>query len=773
MSRSDQTRTIGLKTAFALLLVFLAGCAIRFIPWSNFITPEGIYFLEGDNYEHLHKITAIVSNFPWAPPYDYYVGFPVGTGNIISPLFDITFAGLVKAAFWLAPSKENIEFISAVMPPFMGMLAIIPLFLWCRATFGRGAAIASVSIFAILPAHIFTTMVARPDNEVLEPFWMALLFYPYASSLGHASGEGKGKRPSLIYASLATGAVASLALLYWRGALLWWGIVSAHILLSIVISGWKGEKAWKDHWLSGAIIFSFTAVFVAIICLAGVWGMGSGIRFNVISWFHVIFSLLSIAAFSSAALVFHLRDTRGFPALKAVSAGVVLIAGSCLLLILVAPQYFSGIIGGAAVVGGANKWTSSIAQYQPLLTGPSGEFDFNAVRLSTLLLFVVPLVIALISSTLYRGRSSRTLFFSFAGSVIFVAALVNGRYENVLSLIVAVSGGLLFKYIRDKVAGGAQSPARQVAGWSAAAGVIALLLIPTYPFYRDLSATGPAIIRGDLEESFLWVRDHTPKTDYLLEPWKKPQYGVMARWEYGGWIEYIAERPSIATLYGSETHGLKESAELFLSSDEGEFLRIMDENQARYLVVSKTIGALPEYAKITGRDTEGYLVERKDETGAVVWSTGPRFFDLAHIRLYFADGVGYDSPIPLRPVPGMRLVHESPGTSDVRGFFQEVKNVKVFERVRGATVVGSIFPGVKVFLGGIVTTDQGRRFQVVEQAIADANGRFSVKAWYPSTDGFEGKVAVVGSYVIQAAGRQAPVKITEEDVVNGRTIRLN
>lgn len=765
MSRPVQTRAIGFKTAVALLLVFIAGCAIRFVPWSNFITPEGVYFLEGDNYEHLHKITAIVSNFPWAPPYDYYVGFPVGTGNIISPLFDITFAGLVKAAFWTAPSKEKIEFISAVMPPFMGMLAIIPLFLWCRATFGKGVALASVAILAILPAHIFTTIVARPDNEVLEPFWMALLFYSYVSSLAAAVPEDSGPRPSLIRASIATGAVASLALLYWRGALLWWGIISAHMLLSIIVSGWKGDKAWKDHWLSGLVIFSVTAVFVAIICLAGVWGMDSGIQFNIISWFHVIFSLLSIAAFSSVALVFHLREARGLSGFKAASAGVILLAGALLLSIFAAPQYFSGIIGGAAVVGGANKWTSTIAQYQPLLTGPSGAFDFNAVRLSTLLLFTVPFVIAAISGRLYKDRDSKTLFFSFAGSVIFVAALVNGRYENVLALIVAVSGGLLFRYVRDRVRG--------AAGWPVALAIFVILLIPTYPFYRDLSSTGPAIIRGDLEESLLWIRDHTPKTDYLTEPWKKPQYGVMARWEYGGWIEYIAERPSVATLYGSETHGLKESAELFLSSDEGEFLRIMDENQARYLVISKTIGALPEYAKIIGRDTGGYLVEQKDETGEVVWSTGPRFFDLAHIRLYFADGVGYESPMPLRPVPGMRLVHESAGTSDIRGFFQEVKNVKVFERVKGATVVGSIFPGAQVFLGAIVTTDQGRKFQVVEQTVADASGRFSIKAWYPSTDGFEGKVAVVGPYVIQAAGRQAPVRITEEDVVEGRTIRLN
>ncbi len=765
MSRPVQARAIGIKTAFALLLVFIAGCAIRFIPWGNFITPEGVYFLEGDNYEHLHKITAIVSNFPWAPPYDYYVGFPVGTGNIISPLFDITFAGVVKAAFWVAPSKENIELISAVMPPLLGMLAIIPLFLWCRATFGKGVALASVAILAILPAHIFTTIVARPDNEVLEPFWMALLFYSYVSSLGPACGEGKDKRPFPLFASIATGAAASLALLYWRGALLWWGIISAHILLSIAVSGWKGDKAWKGHWLSGIIVFSVTAVFVAIISLAGVWGMDSGIRFNIISWFHVIFSVLSIAAFSSAALVFFLRDVRGISGLKAACAGAVLLAVSFLLSILAAPQYFSGVIGGAAVVGGANKWTSTIAQYQPLLTGPSGRFDFNAVRLSTLLLFTVPFAIAAISSPLYKDRSAKTLFFSFAGSVIFVAALVNGRYENVLALIVAVCGGLLFQYVKGRVSG--------AAGWPVAVAVLVILLIPTYPFYRDLSATSPALIRGDLEESLLWVRDHTPKTDHLTEPWKKPQYGVMARWEYGGWIEYIAERPSVATLYGSETHGLKESAELFLSSDEGEFLRIMDENQARYLVISKTIGALPEYAKITGRDTEGYLVEQKDETGEVVWSTGPRFFDLAHIRLYFADGVGYESPIPLNPVPGMRLVHESPGTSDIRGFFQEVKNVKVFERVKGATLVGSIFPGAQVFLGGTVITDQGRKFQVLEQTVADASGRFSLKAWYPSTDGFEGKVAVVGPYVIQAAGRQAPVRVTEEDVVEGKTIRLN
>ena len=54
-----------------LLAVFAFGVALRMIPWENFITRDGVYLLEADNYEHLRKVTIVLNNFPWFPPYDY------------------------------------------------------------------------------------------------------------------------------------------------------------------------------------------------------------------------------------------------------------------------------------------------------------------------------------------------------------------------------------------------------------------------------------------------------------------------------------------------------------------------------------------------------------------------------------------------------------------------------------------------------------------------------------------------------------------------------
>lgn len=86
MTKPDRSGPI--KLFGALFLIFAVGVALRLVPWHNFITPDGVYLLEADNYEHLRKISVLLSGFPRVVALDYYAGFPVGTGSIWSPLLE-------------------------------------------------------------------------------------------------------------------------------------------------------------------------------------------------------------------------------------------------------------------------------------------------------------------------------------------------------------------------------------------------------------------------------------------------------------------------------------------------------------------------------------------------------------------------------------------------------------------------------------------------------------------------------------------------------------
>jgi dolichyl-diphosphooligosaccharide--protein glycosyltransferase len=749
-----------------VLAVFAFGVALRLIPWENFITRDGVYLLEGDNYEHLRKVTIVLNGFPWFPSYDYYMGYPVGTGNITNPFFDLVLAFSVRLALVFYDGLYAIEKLLVVLPPFLGMLSVFPFFLWARETFGPGRALVATAVFVLMPAHIYTTMAGRPDNELAEPFAAAVLFYLYALSLRKLSGEGR--RAYLIPA--LTGIMAFVSILFWRGALLWWAIIGCHIFF-IMLSGRKVE--WRALWRSGTVIFVAAAAATLVYCLLDPFNVKPGFNFNTVSWFHLIAALLMAAGLWATARFLGARE-KGRPFWRAILSGASVLAGAIVLSVVAAPGFFSGIFEGSQVVGGANVWTKTIAQYRPLLTDDAGRFSLSSpLRASTAFLFLAPVVLMALSlPKRLRGSAPAYSFFVFSGWVLFLLSLVNGRYENVFTLTVAACGGLflvaVYNFLRERLG----LTAGRLAGGFAAIAAAIVLLYPSAPFYKGLTMSQPFLIKGDLEETLYWIKSATPPTSHFLEPWKKPEYGVMARWEFGGWIEHIAQRPSVASVYGMETHGLAESAAFFLATDEKEFLEIIDRNNVRYFILSKTLGALPEYAGILGRDPSGYLVTKPDESGRPVWETGDKFFRLAQTGLYMMDGQAADSPIPFKEVGGVRLVYESLSASDVRGFAGEVKQYKVFERVKGARLIGRARPGEKIILAGTVVTNQGREFQTVRSTVADATGRFVIEAWYPTVRPGEYKTGVKGAYILKIGNSGKGLLLSEEDVMNGAVLEL-
>ena len=750
-----------------LLAVFAFGIALRMIPWEHFITRDGVYLLEADNYEHLRKVLVVLNNFPWFPPFDFYMGYPVGTANITNPFFDLILAFIVRALLVFYGGLYAVETLVAVLPPVLGMLVVFPFFFWLRESFGSNRALAASLVLALLPAHIFTTMVGRPDNELAEPLAAAALFFLYSLSL---------RRPSLVsglrqyIVPALTGVMVFASILFWRGAVLWWAIVAAHTFFLMLFSG---KENWRGFWKNGATIFGAAAIAALIYCLIDPFNVKPGFNFNTVSWFHVVAAILIAAGLWSTAFFLSLREKGRSFGLSFLYGGAVLV-GALVVFAIIAPGFFMGIFEGTQVVGGGNVWTKTIAQYRPLLTDDAGRFSLSApLRASTAFLFLAPVVlIALSLPGRLKNSGPAYSFFVLSGWALFLLSLINGRYENVFTLTVAACGGVFLSAIYNLLKGGSVAVTRRSIGAIIAAAVAIVLLYPSAPFYRVLAMSQPFLIKGDLEDTLYWLRSATPATSHFLEPWKKPEYSVMARWEFGGWIEYIAQRPSVATVYGMETHGLKDSAEFFLATDEKEFLDVIDRNGVRYFILSKTLGALPEYAEILGRDASGYLVTKPDETGAPVWQTGEKFFRLVQTGLYMADGQETTAPIPFKPVSGVRLVYESPSASDVRGFAGEIKQYKVFERVKGARLIGRARPGVKVTLSGTVVTNQGRAFQTVREAVADSSGRFVIEAWYPTVNQGEFKTGVNGAYTLRIGSASKGLFVSEEDIINGATLEL-
>jgi asparagine N-glycosylation enzyme membrane subunit Stt3 len=638
---------------------------------------------------------------------------------------------------------------------------VLPFFLWVRQSQGTGRALVATLILCVLPGHLATTVVGRPDNEMSEPLAAALLFWLYGLSCGPPPA-GRLRRDA---APVLAGLAAFAAILLWRGAILWWAILAGHAALTMV-SARDGD--WRAPGRSGVAVFLSAAAAGTLYCLADPFGTRPGLSYNTVSWFHVAGALLAAAALSSTALVLHLRG-KGRPLGAAVSYGAAALAACVAASWVVAPGLLAGALEGAGVVGGKNPWTRTIAQYRPLLTDGEGAFSLLApLRESTGFLFLAPAVL-LVLSIRRKGAGPAGSLFLISGWTLLALAVVNGRYENVFALTVAACGAVflaeLYGAVRRRVGDRRGVP----AGAAAAVAATLLLLSPSRSLYRALPESQPLLVKGDLGETLRWMRSATPSPGEFLEPWKKPAYGVMARWELGAWIEYLARRPAVATVYGIETHGLEDSAALFLATEEREFLELLERNGARYVVLSKSIGALPTYAALLGRDPSGYLVTAPDGRGGVAWQTGPRFFSLVHTSLYVTDG---QPAGPFRAVGGVRLVYESRSATDMMGLTGEIKQYKVFERVKGARLVGRARPGERVVLAGTIVTNQGRAFETVREGTADAAGSFALEAWYPTLGPGAAGTGVRGAYVLRVGNAERRVTVAEDDVVSGKVVAL-
>ncbi|MBI5971079.1 MAG: hypothetical protein HY884_07990, partial [Deltaproteobacteria bacterium] len=169
----------------------------------------------------------------------------------------------------------------------------------------------------------------------------------------------------------------------------------------------------------------------------------------------------------------------------------------------------------------------------------------------------------------------------------------------------------------------------------------------------------------------------------------------------------------------------------------------------------------------------GYFSMEKDGSGRTMLKTGPKFFDLAHIRLYLMDGQPFADPVRVNGVPGMRLVYESDEESDIRDFFQEVKHIKIFERVPGAVIRGQARPGERVFAEGIAHTNRGRGFLVSAGALTGAKGVFELRVYYPSKTPYENGIGVAGPYTVRAGQKSFRVAVTEDAVTGGKVIEAD
>lgn len=298
-------------------------------------------------------------------------------------------------------------------------------------------------------------------------------------------------------------------------------------------------------------------------------------------------------------------------------------------------------------------------------------------------------------------------------------------------------------------------------------------------------------------------------------------YGVMSWWDYGHDIEYIANRIPNANPFQAgiiEENGTAGPSYFFTSQNETSAYNNLNKLGSRYVVIDYQM-ATGKFPAITEwiNDTSGWFDTAAANLGGTSGSVGlnidsSKFYNSTMYRLYYGDCDGMSH---------FRLVHDSAGdytisfayanlqsqyvnmfatktvsnytdayslqqsainptwintgTDLIWGARPPVKYVKVFEKVKGATITGNA-PDGSLVNASVTLQSQDRQFTYTNSGVAQ-NGTYSITVPYASepmngTD-YSSDVVPITKYTIEYGNTTRTVDVPESAVMNGDAVQVN
>jgi len=323
---------------------------------------------------------------------------------------------------------------------------------------------------------------------------------------------------------------------------------------------------------------------------------------------------------------------------------------------------------------------------------------------------------------------------------------------------------------------------------------------------------GTYVLSNDWYETAKWLKNNTPDPglDYYAfyqEPeinketgkispysYSESAYGVLARWDIGQVITYYAHRIPIANNF-QQGIGRKKDGKIielgegvfFLEIDEQKAVKYLDKLRVKYIITDYN-SAVPDAGfrlkvKWVQGNLEGFLEEESSKT--------PSKFDNSMIaRLHILDGReetterevdNKNIEFYIKPLNYFRLVFESETTSVPisKENKDEIKMIKIFEYVKGAKIKGKTKPDTEVIISTEIETNQERKFNYQKTFQTKESDYFEFIVPY-STFGKKGILTdqtqfevFASPYKLKIGEKEIEVNISEEDVLEGKTIEVN
>jgi dolichyl-diphosphooligosaccharide--protein glycosyltransferase len=728
-----------------LVLVALA-LTVRIVPrWSHVVeSSEEATIRDPDAAYHLRRAALIAENFPDLAVFDSYINYPEGAHVIWPPLYDAVLAG----ALTLCPAAQGTPGSSvavAFLPPIFFAATVLVLFLMARRLWPGKLFLQTIAagVPALLPASLPYSEIGQLDHHAAELLCTALFLHALANGRERLAQGAAAARTTILPALALAAALAtqlSLVLLI--------GVAFGSILVA-------PRRTWRRGFESATWIFALAGVVILPAALA-YQQAGAPLRHYQFGLFQP--ALLLMAALASLGA--HILCAGGSPLRRG-----LLVLAPALLLAALAARLMNETTGGLAYVFRQYApWQGTIGESQLLFSPgiPAGIAELFT-RLS-LLVLALPFAWVPLARRALAGDARRGIL--LVASVLFtVIGLEQTRFLPHLALLVGMAAATAAEpwLAPPRRAPRGRTPLAALA--------LAFALVPTLGGYgRDEEPDRTY----DRSRSVLgYLASSTPETSYHNHPARTPEYGVVAEWSYGHYIQRVGRRPAVVDNFGDHAGDPTRVRRFFLATDEDRALAFLDSVRSRYVLVRDLAasfqGIIPDEA------AKNRFVQR-----AVIASSGmgqvefsPAVAGTVLYRLTMLNGGGRPGPEgeSVLPLAHFRLVAESEAM-DTFASGLSVSAVKLYEVVRGARLrVTGLAPGEKAALLATVSSPRGRAFPYVALLQADAAGALEIVIPYP-TVAAAGESRFSDLKIATRAGRFEAPPLDAAAVGAGRTVHL-
>ena len=583
--------------------------------FSAVFTVGGVNYQDTDAWYHMRLIENLTRHYPHRASLDPYLG--VDTPVVSVPLlFDLAVGGLAWLIGLGAPSARTVEVVGALVPPILGALTTVPVFLIGQRLFDRRTGLLASALLAIAPGQFLArSVLGFTDHHVAEAFLTALTILAGVRAL-----EADTPRQRLIGAGL-TGAALSAYLMAWSGG----------ALIVFVLCAWGAVQYFLDD-VRREPTDRVAPVLLPVLAIAAVVLLGLQDR-NLwrfaIQVTAVVAGLVFVAAMAAGRRVLRaLSAPRG----TLLACGIVVVVAGALLLALVARDLTGRILSDLQRFRPGHTGFT-VSEVRPLLqmTG-STSFLVPFAVFGPAFFLAIPALGWLAWQAVRTARPGLALFVVWS-VLMYVATLGQNRFGYYLNLNLALLAGwgcslaLTWGWAPPGAAR-SRADARRARGragalpgrWAivrriaAVAAVVAVVFVPSALIAHPMASNNLGLSEG-YRASLEWLRRNTPEpfpdADYYYAHYHpgqtlRPAYTVMAWWDYGYEIIRVGRRVPVAnpTQAGADIAG-----RFFTATDEAEGARLLDETGARYVIAHGEVPILPR----------GGLVQGKFET-LVAWA---------------------------------------------------------------------------------------------------------------------------------------------------------